>query len=129
MIKLERHLRYKIILFVLTLLPFLSIAQAPNQALIGYFQNWHTANTPYIQLDQIDSRYNIIDVAFAIPQAGTDYKMEFIPYLVSPATFISQIQTVQSQGKKVLISMGGATAPVSLDNVVERDSFITSMSA
>ncbi|MBK9402246.1 MAG: hypothetical protein IPN36_15825 [Bacteroidetes bacterium] len=37
------------------------------------------------------------------------------------------MQTLQSQGKKVLISIGGATAPVSLNNVVERDSFINSM--
>lgn len=128
MIKLGQYMRLQVILFVITLLPFFSIAQVPNPALIGYFQNWHTTNTPYIQLDQIDPRYNIIDVAFAIPQAGTDYKMEFIPYLVSPATFISQIQVLQSQGKKVLISMGGATAPVSLGNITERDSFITSMS-
>jgi chitinase len=121
-----------------TLLPFFlltgfihlfnfSYSQAPNPALVGYFHNWHDANAPYIQLDQVDIRYNIIDVAFAIPQVGTDYQMEFIPDQVSQSTFISQIQSVQAQNRKVLISIGGATAPISLDNTMERDSFIVTM--
>lgn len=109
-------------------LPMLLMAQAPNPALVGYFHNWQSSSAPYIQLDQVDMRYNMIDVAFAIPQAGTDYKMEFIPDQVSQSTFISQIQTVQAQGRKVVISIGGATAPISLDNLIERDTFIVTMS-
>lgn len=112
---------------LITCLPFFSKAQTPNPALIGYFHNWQDGNAPYIPLDGIDSRYNIIDVAFAVPKFGTDYKMEFIPDQVSQATFISQIQTLQAQGKKVIISMGGATAPISLDNISERDTFIATM--
>jgi len=112
-------------LFLLT--GIITNAQIPNPALVGYWHNWNDANAPYIQLDLIDSRYNIVDVAFAVPQFGTDYKMEFIPDQVAPATLISQIQTLQSQGKKVIISMGGATAPISLDNFAERDTFITTM--
>ncbi|MDQ3049748.1 MAG: glycosyl hydrolase family 18 protein [Bacteroidota bacterium] len=108
-------------------LPFFSNAQAPNPVLIGYFHNWHDFNSPYVHLDQVDSRYNMIDVAFAVPQAGTDYKMEFVPDQVSQATFISQIQTIQGQGRKVIISMGGATSPISLDNIAERDTFVTTM--
>jgi len=104
-----------------------ALAQAPTPALIGYFQNWETQETPYIQLDAVDLRYNIIDVSFAIPQAGTTFNMEFVPEVVSPATFISQIQTMQSQGRKVIISMGGATAPVSLNSIEEKDVFVSSM--
>jgi chitinase len=103
-------------------------AQLPNPALIGYFHNWNDQSAPYIPLDQIDPRYNIIDIAFAIPQQGTDFRMEFTPDQVSQSTFISQIQTLQGQGKKVLISIGGATAPISLSNVTERDTFIHTMS-
>lgn len=104
-----------------------TLAQVPYPALIGYFHNWQDWNAPYIQLDQIDTRYNIICVAFAVPEAGTDYKMQFIPDQVSPGVFKSQIQTLQMQGRKVLISIGGATAPVSLDNIIERDTFISRM--
>lgn len=106
---------------------FTSSAQLPDPALIGYFQNWHEARLPYIQLDAIDSRYNIVNVSFAIPKPGSDYDMQFIPDRVSPATFISQIKTLQTDGKKVFISIGGATAPVSLDNTTERDVFINSV--
>jgi chitinase len=107
--------------------PFSTFAQAPDPALIGYFHNWNTSNAPYVPLDQVDPRYNVIHVAFAIPKAGTDYDMEFVPSRESPATFISQIQTLQAQGRKVLISMGGGNHPVSLDDVTERDTFIASM--
>ncbi len=102
-------------------------AQVPSPALIGYFHNWNTTNAPYVQLDQVDDRYNVIEVAFAVPQSGTDYQMTFSPNGVSKAQFISQIQTVQSQGKKVFISMGGGGTTVKLDNQVERDSFVSSM--
>jgi chitinase len=103
--------------------------QTQNPALVGYWQNWNDVNSPYIQLDQVDSRYNVICLAFAIPQVGTDYKMEFIPDQVSQATVISQIQTLQSQGRKVLISVGGATAPVVLSSTAERDTFISTMTS
>lgn len=102
-------------------------AQVPTPALVGYWHNWNDANAPYIGLNNIDNRYNIIDIAFAVPHAGTDYQMEFIPDQVSPSVFISQVQSWQAQGKKVIISMGGATSPISLDNSTERDTFITTM--
>ncbi|MBK7853510.1 MAG: chitinase [Bacteroidetes bacterium] len=103
-------------------------AQLPNPALVGYWHNWNDVSAPYIPLTGVDARYNIIDVSFAIPQFGTDYQMEFIPDQVTPAVFISQMQALQAQGKKIIISVGGATAPVSLDNITERDTFISTMS-
>lgn len=118
--------KYVLLLFVLGMSCFLK-AQAPDPALIGYFQNWQDPSSPYIQLDQVDSRYNTINIAFAIPKNGTDYDMEFIPDQVSQATFISQIGALQAQGKKVIISVGGATAPISLDDSLERNTFVVSM--
>ena len=116
-------------IILMTCLSFFSKAQALNPALVGYFHNWNDAAAPYIQLDQVDARYTIIDVAFALPQGGTDYNMTFTPAQVSQATFISQIQTLHSQGRKVLISIGGSTTSVSLSNTTERDVFITSMNS
>jgi chitinase len=125
--KLTQNLVKYLFLLFIVLIPFFIKAQAPNPALVGYFHNWQDAGAPYIQLDQIDSRYNIIDIAFAVPKSGTDYQIEFIPDQVTQATFISQIQTLHNQSRKVLISIGGATAPVSLDNIVERDTFVNSV--
>lgn len=104
-----------------------SKAQMPNPALVGYWHNWNDASAPYIQLTSVDSRYNVIEVSFAVPAAGTDYNMQFAPDGVTQANFISQIQTSQGQGKKILISMGGASSPVSLDNATEKITFINSM--
>lgn len=115
----------RFLLFVL--LPFHSSAQSSSPHLIGYWHNWNDVNAPYIPLNAIDPRYTVIDVAFAVPQQGTDYKMEFNPDIVSSATFLSHVQSLQSQGKKVIISIGGASTTVSLDNLAERDSFIASM--
>jgi len=95
--------------------------------LVGYFHNWNTPNAPYIQLDQIDNRYNVINVSFATPQGGTDYDMEFTPSQASQADFITQIQNLQGLGKKVLISIGGANVSIQLDNSIEREIFVSTM--
>ena len=62
-----------------------------------------------------------------MPGGGTDYKMEFIPDQVSQAVLITQIQALQAQGQKVIISIGGATAPITLSTDAERDTFIVRM--
>jgi chitinase len=104
-------------------------AQIPQKALIGYWHNWNMSEAPYIQLNALDSRYNVIDFAFAVPHAGTDYQMEFIPEIISQTTCKNYIVALQNQGKKIIISIGGATAPISLDNINERNTFITTMNA
>jgi chitinase len=103
-------------------------AQLPNPALVGYWHNWNTANAPYIQLEQVDNRYNVIAVAFAVPRTGTDYDMTFTPSGgVTVANFKTKIQTLQGQGKKVLLSIGGGGTALSLSSTTERDVFASSM--
>ncbi len=100
-------------------------AQGPD--LVGYWHNWNDASAPYIELDQVDPRYTVIEVAFAEPAAGTTYDMQFSPAQTAPATFITHVASLQAQGKKVLISIGGANATVQLNSDAERDQFITTM--
>lgn len=114
-------------LFVLIGINFHTTAQTFSPDLIGYWHNWNDPNAPSFPLNQIDPRYTIVDVAFAIPVNGTDYKMEFNPDQFSNATFISHVQALQNQGKKVIISIGGASTNVSLDNFAERDTFILTL--
>ena len=71
----------------------------------------------------------MIDVAFAVPIAPTTYKMEFVPDQVSSSTFIAQIQTLHTQGKKVIISLGGATSSIKINTYTQRDTFVATMSA
>ncbi len=102
-------------------------AQLPSPALIGYWHNWNDINAPYIQLDSVDSRYNVIEVAFAIPTSTTNMTMTFTPDVVSPSVFIAKVQALHLQGKKVLISIGGATASIDLTTTVNKNAFVSSM--
>ncbi len=104
-------------------------AQIAGNALIGYWHNWHTAAAPYIELKDIDARYNVVNLSFAVPKSGSDYDMEFVPVQQSSNEIKNQINLLQSQGKKVIISIGGANATVSLDNVMEKEVFVSSMTA
>jgi chitinase len=100
-------------------------AQGPD--LIGYWHNWNDGNAPYLELSQVDPRYTLIEVSFAVPLPGTTYDMTFSPAETAPATFIADVAALQAQGKKVLISIGGANATVHLDSDVQRDVFVSSM--
>lgn len=104
-------------------------AQIPNPALIGYWHNWNDVNAPYIQLDAIDNRYNVIEIAFAAPTSATDMNMLFTPEIVSQNVFISKVHALQIQGKKVLISIGGANSSIDLTTTINKDAFVSSMTA
>lgn len=112
-------------LFALVLLSTSISAQGPD--LVGYWHNWNDASAPYIELDQVDPRYTVIEVSFAEPAPGTTYNMQFSPAQTAPASFLAQVAALQAQGKKVLISIGGANATVQLNSDPERDQFVTSM--
>lgn len=107
----------------------LAIAQGPAPALIGYWHNWNDASAPYIALDQIDPRYNIIEVSFAEPAPGTTSEMQFVPSADAPAEFAARVQALHALGRKVLISIGGANGTVQLNDDAERDQFINTVTA
>lgn len=123
---LSNYLKYLAIILLLILSPKLR-SQMPKNALIGYWHNWNSTDAKYILLDKIDPRYNVIEVAFALPTSNTDMTMNFIPEIVSKSELISQIQLLQSKGKKVLISVGGATAYIDIKDNAQFDNFVTSM--
>jgi chitinase len=102
-------------------------AQIASHNLVGYWHNWNSANAPYIALDQVDSRYSIIEVSFALPTSATDMTMRFTPSGTTQAAFISKIQATKAQGRKVLISVGGGGTTVDLTTVANKTAFINSM--
>jgi len=106
-----------------------SFSFAQTRSLVGYWQNWQDSQSPYIHLTQVDTTYNVLEVSFAIPQAGTTYNMTFTPDAVSQATLIAQIDSMKAKGKKVVISIGGATAQVKLNNTTEMNTFVSSMTS
>jgi chitinase len=116
---------FTLLAFILTI--NIAKAQLPSPALIGYWHNWNDLNAPYIQLDSIDNKYNVIEVAFALPTSSFNMTMLFTPVIVSQSVFISKVQALQLQGKKVLISIGGATATVDLTTTANKNAFVSSM--
>ena len=105
-------------------------AQIASHNLVGYWHNWNSVNAPYIQLDQVDNRYTIIEVAFAVPVSTTNMTMQFTPSGgVSQASFITKIQTLKTRGKKVLLSVGGGGTTVDLTTTANTTAFISSMTS
>ena len=117
-------------LFSLFILLGISLkAQMPNPALVGYWHNWNDANAPYIQLDATNNNYNVIEIAFAAPTSASDMTMLFTPEIVSQNVFIAKVHALQIQGKKVLISIGGANSTIDLTSTINKNAFVSSMTA
>lgn len=123
-------MKKRVILFVLFITSVLIVrAQLPNPVLVGYWHNWNDVNAPYIALDAIDNRYNVIEIAFALPTSATDMTMTFAPTVATQIDFIAQIQSLQSQGKKVLISIGGAGVSIDLSTLTNKNAFVSSVTS
>ena len=102
-------------------------AQIASHNLVGYWHNWNSASAPYIQLDQIDNRYTIVEVAFATPVSTTDMTMQFSPTSVSQSVFITKLRTLQARGKKVLLSVGGGNTTIDLTTTANTNVFVSSL--
>ncbi len=121
-------MKKKVFSLILTLYLFCS-QPLFSADLIGYWHNWNDVNAPYIPLTQIDSRYTIIEVAFAVPTSPSDMTMTFVPDGITQAQFITQIQTMQSLGKKVLLSIGGANTSIDLTSTLNKNAFVSSLTS
>jgi chitinase len=95
--------------------------------LIGYWHNWDDSNAPFIHLDAVDSRYDVVIVAFGMPASINDMTIQFVPERTTQAEFITKMRSLQNQGRKVLLSIGGANANVDLTTTTNRNAFISSV--
>ncbi|MBQ4801857.1 cellulase family glycosylhydrolase [Aquimarina sp. MMG015] len=105
----------------------------PARILNGYWHNFQNGSG-LIRLKDVSSDWDVINVSFAVSRVSpTDGEIEFqldpifssINYTIE--NFKSDIQFLQSQGKKVIISIGGAEGQVRLNTTSARDKFVTSM--
>jgi chitinase len=97
-----------------------------SKVIVGYWQNWNDANAPFIRLGNVDSKYNVIEVAFAT--TGSDLStLQFAPDGESDADFKADIASLQSQGRKVLLSIGGENGSLQLNTDANKASFISSL--
>ncbi len=98
-----------------------------NKIIVGYWHNFDNGSTN-IRLRDISPDFDVIQVAFAEPSGGpSSGNMAFTPYNATVADFQSDIAYLQSQGKKVLISIGGANGTVELSSAQSKQTFVTTM--
>lgn len=108
----------------------------PKHALIGYLHASFANGSGYMRMADVPSSWDIINLAFGEPTSVTSGDIRFrqcpvaeCPNVESEADFIAAIRAKQAQGKKVLISIGGANGQVQLTSTAARDTFVSSVSA
>jgi chitinase len=111
-------------------------ADLPRHALVGYLHASFANGSGYIRMADVPAAWDIIDLAFGEPTSVTSGDIRFTlcpvaecPNVESEADFIAAIRAKQAQGKKVLISIGGANGQVQLTTAAARDKFVQSVSA
>jgi len=124
----NRSIKSQLLLILTLAISFTGISQLPNPAIVGYWESWNGKN--FVNLKDIDSRYNVIHVSFASGKGTLDYDLEFNPPgSYDHSTFKSEIAALQAEGKKVFISIGGQNDNVMLDDLYEKTKFISSVNA
>ncbi|MET0402701.1 MAG: glycosyl hydrolase family 18 protein [Cystobacter sp.] len=99
----------------------------PSKILSGYWHNFDNGSG-FIRLRNVSPKWDVLNVSFAEPTNGpSGGTMGFTPYGTSEADFKADVAYLKSQGKKVIISIGGANGQVRLETTAARDAFVSSM--
>jgi chitinase len=111
-------------------------ADLPRHALIGYLHASFANGSGYVRMADVPAAWDVINLAFGEPTSVTSGDIRFTlcpaaecPNVESEADFIAAIRAKQAQGKKVLISIGGANGQVQLTTTAARDKFVQSVVA
>lgn len=99
----------------------------PNgHQLIGYWVGYSRQQT--IPLRDVSPQWDVIIVAFASPVKGSTAELHFeTPAGYTQEQFRDEIAAMKRQGKKVLISLGGGGAVVTLNTPEELKKFVDSV--
>ncbi len=106
----------------------------PKHLLTGYWQDFTNGATP-LRLSNVNSNYTIIAVAFANADPanpggvtfGIDSGLSSALGGYTSAQFISDIAALHSQGKKVIISVGGQNGMVNVTDSTSATNFTNSV--
>jgi chitinase len=108
----------------------------PTHLITGYWQDYVNGATP-LKLSQVPMGYTIVAVAFANADPNTPGAVTFsIDSGLSSAlggytaaNFTADIQTLHSQGRKVIISVGGQNGTISVSDSTSATNFANSVYA
>lgn len=100
-----------------------------KRTLVGYWHNFENG-AGFIKLRDISRAYDVVNLSFGEPATGSTSTIVFIPDTrTSAAEIQSDIGILQRDGKKVVLSIGGANGTVQLNTEQDRQNFINSVSA
>ncbi|WP_025848198.1 fibronectin type III domain-containing protein [Paenibacillus ehimensis] len=101
-------------------------APAGGYKIVGYWHNFDNGSG-FIRLRDVSPDFDVINVSFAEPTGSSTGVIGFTPYNYTEADFKADIAYLQSKGKKVVISIGGANGQVQLPTTAARDAFVSSV--
>jgi chitinase len=111
--------------FFLLLLASVATALTPlrTHLVTGYWQNWF----PILQLRDVDSRYGVVAISFAI-QGSPEGSLSFALDSGVTGDFKQDVKTLNSRGQSVILSIGGATGYINLQSELQATRFAESCS-
>ncbi|MGM0218424.1 glycosyl hydrolase family 18 protein [Enterococcus sp. AZ126] len=92
-----------------------------KKVLVGYWHNWASkgrdgykqGTSANISLTEVNQAYNVVPVSF-MKSDGISRIPTFAPYNKTDAAFRQDVATLNSQGRAVLLALGGADAHIQL---------------
>ena len=105
----------------------------PAHLLMGYWQDFTNSATP-LTLAQVPANYNLVAVAFGDSDSTPGQVTFSVDSGLASALggytqqqFISDIQTLQARGQKVILSVGGQNGTISVDDAASASNFASSV--
>ncbi|WP_207695700.1 chitinase family 2 protein [Enterococcus sp. DIV0212c] len=97
------------------------VSVANKKVLVGYWHNWASkgrdgykqGTSANISLAEVNKAYNVVPVSF-MKSDGVSRIPTFTPYNKTDAAFRQDVATLNSQGRAVLLALGGADAHIQL---------------
>jgi chitinase len=101
---------------------------------VGYLHSSFANGAGNVNIEDVPAAWNVIALAFADSNGAGDITFTPCPASECPgaqtqAQLIAGIKTVQSQGRKVLISIGGADGQVTLNSAADATEFVNTVSS
>ncbi|MFT5759765.1 MAG: chitinase [Alteromonadaceae bacterium] len=104
--------------------------------LIGYWHNFVNGSGCPIRLADISPQWDVIDIAFADNDRNSNGTLHFNLYAgdihstcaaLNAEQFKADVAALRAQGKKVVLSLGGAEGNITLNNDADETNFVTSL--
>lgn len=106
----------------------------PAHSLIGYLHTSFSNGSGYVAIENAPAAWNVIALAFADSNGTGDITFTPCPPTTcagaeTQAQLIAGIRTARAQGRKVLISIGGANGQVTLNSASDASQFVSTVSS